>query len=46
MRAFRSLDTGDLTSIRVAGELLTMAYNAVRPDHKPEARAAAGGKAY
>lgn len=23
-----------------------LAYNAVRPDHKPEARAAAGGKAY
>ena len=23
-----------------------MAYNAQRPDHKPEARAAAGGKAY
>lgn len=23
-----------------------MAFNAVRPDHKPEARAAAGGKAY
>ena len=23
-----------------------MAYNAVRPDHKPEARAAEGGKAY
>jgi hypothetical protein len=23
-----------------------MAYNAIRPDHKPEARAAAGGKSY
>jgi NTP pyrophosphatase (non-canonical NTP hydrolase) len=23
-----------------------MAFNAIRPDHKPEARAAAGGKAY
>jgi len=34
-----SLDLGDALTAK-------MAYNAVRPDHKPEARAAAGGKAY
>jgi len=33
------LDLGDALAEKLA-------YNAVRPDHKPEARAAAGGKAY
>jgi len=43
----RICDLAGAAQLDLAGALVDkMAYNAVRPDHKPEARAALGGKAY
>lgn len=43
----RIFDLGGALQLDLGGAIAEkMAYNAVRLDHKPEARAAAGGKAY
>lgn len=43
----RIFDLGGAYGMDLAGALVEkMAFNAVRPDHKPEARAAEGGKTY
>ncbi|MEE9481913.1 hypothetical protein [Methylobacterium ajmalii] len=43
----RFFDLGGAMALDVPGAIAEkMAFNAVRPDHKPEARAAAGGKAF
>lgn len=43
----RIMDYAGARQLRLGGALVAkMAYNAVRLDHKPEARAAAGGKAF
>lgn len=43
----RAFDTAGAMGFDLGGAIAEkMAFNAVRPDHKPEARAAEGGKAY
>lgn len=43
----RAADLAGALGLDIGGAIAEkMAYNAIRPDHKPEARAAAGGKAY
>ena len=43
----RLFDLGGALNLDIGGAIgEKLAYNAHRPDHKPEARAAAGGKAY